>query len=150
VIWPSSVDRSGILTTVDLDPLSVAALVATAVLAGTASEAGAQVWTSLMDLVHRTVGAGSRERELVESDLADADEPDAESVDDLARHLAARALTDRDFATALRAWTSTVQPVPNGDGSVTNIVGSNARIGGGLLQTGTVHGSITFGGTDGR
>ncbi|ORT49025.1 hypothetical protein KBI5_14870 [Frankia sp. KB5] len=126
------------------------ALVATitAVLAGTASEAGAHVWNSLVDLVRRTFGAGSRERELVESDLTDEEDADAESVDDLARHLAARALLDPDFADALRSWTTSAQSTPTGDGSVTNIVGGNARIDGGLLQARDVHGSITLGGTD--
>jgi hypothetical protein len=135
---------------VDLEPLSAPALVATitAVLAGTASEAGADLWHSLVDLVRRTFGVGSRERELVESDLTDEEEPDAESVDSLSRHLADRARIDPDFAAALRSWTSSAQPAPGGDGSVTNIVGGNARIDGGLLQARDVRGSITFGGTD--
>jgi hypothetical protein len=134
----------------DLDPLTVPALVATitAVVAGATGEAGAQAWNVLADLVRRTFRQGSRERELVEDDLTNGDAPDAGSVDDLARRLVTRASDDRDFAAALRSWAATVHPAASDRGSVTNIVDGNARVNGGLLQTREVHGPITFGGTN--
>jgi hypothetical protein len=128
---------------VDLDPSSVPALVAviTAVLAGTAGEAGAHVWNSLVQLVRRTFGSGSAERDLVDQ------RPDAASIDILSRHLAARARTDPVFADALRSWASTAAPATGGDATVTNVVSGEAYIEGNVVQTRDVFGSITFGGT---
>ncbi|MCK9894424.1 hypothetical protein [Frankia sp. AgB32] len=129
--------------------MSVPALVAviTAVLAGTASEAGVQVWNALRSLVGRAFGSGSTPDELVERDLA-GPEADAGAIETLSRHLAARALLDPDFADALRAWTATATATAGEDaaGSVTNIVGDQAHIEGGLVQTRDVYGSITLGG----
>ncbi|WP_131802196.1 hypothetical protein [Parafrankia soli] len=131
----------------DLDPLSVPALVAalTAVLAGTAGEAGAQVWQSLVGLIRRTFGSGSPARDLVEREPSDL-EADTNAVQTLSLFLAAQALHDPAFAEALRSWTANVTPDEGTAGSVTNIVGDHARVDGGLVQTRTVYGNITLGG----
>ncbi|MCM3886808.1 hypothetical protein [Frankia sp. R82] len=131
----------------DLDPLSVPALVATltAVLAGTAGEAGVQAWHALAGLVQRMFGSGSPARDLTERDPG-ALEPDPAAVETLARHLAARALTDPVFAAALQSWAASTASV-DAPGSVTNIVDGNARVDGGLVQTHTIHGNITLGGS---
>jgi hypothetical protein len=133
---------------VDLDPLSVPALVATltAVLAGTAGEAGTQVWQSLVGLLRRTFRSGTPGRDLAEREPADLD-ADPNAVRTLSRLLAAQAIHDPAFAEALRSWAATVTPDKDAAGSVTNIVGDHARVDGGLVQTRTVYGNITFGGT---
>ncbi len=132
----------------DLDPLSVPALIATltAVLAGTAGEAGAHVWHSLVGLIHRAFGADSPARDLAERDPAGL-EPDPAAVETLSRHLAARALLDPAFAEALRSWAASATPEEDTAGSVTNVVGDHARVDGGLVQTRNVYGNITLGGT---
>ncbi|MCL9759114.1 hypothetical protein [Frankia sp. AiPa1] len=129
--------------------MSVPALIATltALFAGTAGEAGAQVWQSLVGLIRRTFGSGSPARDLVEREPAEL-EADPNAIQTLSLVLAAQALHDPAFAEALRSWTAAVTPDEGAAGSVTNVVGDHARVDGGLVQTRTVYGNITLGGTD--
>lgn len=124
----------------DLDPLGIPAIAAavSALVAGTAGEAGKSAWENLVVLVRRTFGRGSTPDRLVSGERGTG------MVESLSRELASRAESDAAFADALRSWISNASPDPRGD--VHNVIAGESYVEGNVVQTRDVYGSIIFGG----
>ncbi|WP_190107569.1 hypothetical protein [Streptomyces cinnamoneus] len=114
-----------------VDPVSLDA-VTTAVTAAAGSvgtEAGRQVWGSLVDLTRRAFGRGRQDG----GDVAPLplDAANGQEVQALAAMLFGRILQDEAFAAEYRGWEEQARTagVSVGNTTVTNTVSGNARVG---------------------
>lgn len=127
-----------------MDPIAPELLMALA--EGTAGAAGRQLWTSLREMVGRSVarqGTEDDEGELeaflgVRGDSAER-EPRAR---ELAAALALRAQQDQDFAHALTIWRRNAERA-TGSGDVSNVI-SGGTVHRNVIQARDISGPITF------
>ncbi|HZG04517.1 MAG TPA: hypothetical protein VE546_13240 [Streptomyces sp.] len=120
--------------------VETALALASAAAGGAATEAGRHAWESLVALVRRATGRGGAEDPAV-PDGADGTE-DPEAVTGRIVHLAR---TDEDFADRLCRWAETHRAALRIDGGqVHNTVSGSATVHGPVVQTGEIHGGITF------
>ncbi|BCJ66834.1 hypothetical protein [Polymorphospora rubra] len=126
-----------------VDPVTAAVLAATVVplASGAAGEAGRQAWVSLASVLRTRFGRGPAPV------AADALEraPDRPRAEVLATHLVELAEGDPEFRGWLHAWFQEAAAAANSRRDVTNIVAGQAQISGGLVQTHTITGSLSFG-----
>lgn len=129
-----------------MDPITAAAIGAVLVpLAnGAAGEAGKQVLNRLVSFLGARFGRGS-DAEVAGRALASA--PDqVDLVPSLAHELERSAEADETVAAWLRAWLQEAGPiVGSSPGSVSNVIGGDARVSGGSLQAQYVSGTVNFG-----
>lgn len=132
-----------------MDPLTTSALASTitALLAGTAGEAGKSTWATLTSAVHRIFGSESPQAAAstaAELAVTGQDSADQTAVNVAAAQLLAGAERDPAFAALLRDWHTDAAAVVQGSHSTTNVVSGNARVHA-LNQGRDVQGNINFG-----
>ncbi|MEV4080321.1 hypothetical protein AB0J43_08535 [Nonomuraea fuscirosea] len=122
----------------DPDMVPTLAAIVSAIVGGTAGEAGKQAWVSLAALVRRRFGGDDSAVAILES-------PVRRQPEEITQVLVDRAHADPGFESALAKWmTDTVHLIQHTH-VVHNSIGGNARIDGPVIQAGDVSGSIYLG-----
>lgn len=126
-----------------MDPITAGVLAATVVplASGAAGEAGKQAWSSLVSCLKTRFAPDQAPTDAVVLEQR----PDAANGEVLGTRLVELAQRDREFAEWLHVWLRDAAPLAGNQASVVNVVGNSAQITGGLVQTHTVTGSISFG-----
>ncbi|MEU8401898.1 hypothetical protein AB0C28_42510 [Nonomuraea sp. NPDC048892] len=122
----------------DPDMVPTLAAIVSAIVGGTAGEAGKQAWTSLTALVRRRFGGDDSATAIVES-------PAKQQPEEIAQVLVDRAHTDPEFELTLAKWMTDTVHLIRHTHVVHNSIGGSAHVNGPVVQAGDVFGSINFG-----